>query len=188
LQPEVEVELVRKIKGGDARFYEPLVRAYEPAGMRIALGMMGNADDARDALQEAFVKAWKSLPRFDVKRPFGPWFFQILRNHCRDLLRSRVSRSKLEVEDEAIESRPTDAEAGPERGRERGAARELLWRGLERIGPDHREIIVLKELEGFRYPEIAEILGIPEGTVASRLFHARKALKEALEEMGVRYP
>ena len=103
------------------------------------------------------------------------------------MLRSRLSRSKLEVEDEAIETRPMDAEAGPERSRERGAAKEILWRGLDRIGADHREIIVLKELEGFRYPEIAEILGIPEGTVASRLFHARRALKDALEELGVRY-
>ena len=188
MQPEVEVELVRKCKSGDARFYEPLVRAYEPAGMRIAIGMMGNAEDAGDALQEAFVKAWRNLARFDAKRPFGPWFFQILRNQCRDMLRTRVARSRLEVEDEAIETRPVDAEVGPERARERGAARELLWQGLERIGPDHREVIVLKELEGLRYPEIAEILGIPEGTVASRLFHARHALKEALEGMGVRYP
>src|SRR3954469_1096222 len=177
-----------KCRPGDARFYEPLVRAYEPAGMRIALGMMGNVDDARDAVQEAFVKAWSALARFDRKRPFGPWFYQILRNHCRDLLRSRTSRFRVEVVDEAIETHPTDAEAGPERGRERTAAAEVLWRGLERIGPDHREVLVLKELEGLRYPEIAEVLGIPEGTVASRLFHARHALRDALEEVGVTYP
>ncbi len=72
MQPEVEIELVRKCQSGDARFYEPLERAYEPAGMRIALGMMGNVEDARDALQEAFVKAWGNLGRFDMKRPFGP--------------------------------------------------------------------------------------------------------------------
>jgi RNA polymerase sigma factor (sigma-70 family) len=64
----------------------------------------------------------------------------------------------------------------------------VLWRGLERIGPEHREILVLKELEGFRYDEIAQILEIPEGTVASRLFHARHALREALVEMNVEYP
>lgn len=188
MQPEVERELVVKCQAGDARFYEPLVRAYEPAGMRIALGMMGNVEDARDALQESFVKAWSALSRFDRKRPFGPWFYQILRNHCRDLLRSRTSRFKVEVVDEAIETHPTDAEAGPERGRERTAAAEVLWRGLERVGPDHREVLVLKELEGLRYPEIAAILQIPEGTVASRLFHARRALKDALEELGVTYP
>jgi RNA polymerase sigma-70 factor (ECF subfamily) len=188
LQTEVERELVLKCLSGDARYYEPLVRAYEPAGRRIALGILGNAEDARDALQEAFVKAWGNLKRFDVKRPFGPWFFQILRNHCRDILRSRTSRFQREVVDEHIESRPSDHEAGPERGRERSAASELLWRGLDRIGPDHREILVLKELEGLRYPEIAQVLGIPEGTVASRLFHARHALREALEGLGVSYP
>ena len=188
VQPEVERELIVKCRGGDARFYEPLVRAYEPAGMRIALGMMGNADDARDALQEAFVKAWNALPRFDLKRPFGPWFYQILRNHCRDLLRSRTSRFRVEVIDESVDQRPDDAEASPERHRERSAAAETLWRGLERIGADHREVLVLKEIEGLRYPEIASILDIPEGTVASRLFHARRALRAALEELGVTYP
>jgi RNA polymerase sigma-70 factor (ECF subfamily) len=188
VEPEVERELIVKCRSGDARFYEPLVRAYEPAGMRIALGMMGNVDDARDALQEAFVKAWNALARFDPKRPFGPWFYQILRNHCRDLLRSRNSRFKVEVVDEKVERHPTDAEAGPERSRERSAAAETLWRGLERIGADHREVLVLKEIEGLRYPEIAQILDIPEGTVASRLFHARHALRAALEELGVTYP
>jgi RNA polymerase sigma-70 factor, ECF subfamily len=188
LQTEVERELVLKCMSGDARYYEPLVRAYEPAGRRIALGILGNAEDARDALQEAFVKAWANLERFDVKRPFGPWFYQILRNHCRDMLRSRTSRFQREVVDEHIESRPTDHEAGPERGRERSAAAELLWQGLERIGPDHREILVLKELEQLTYPEIAAVLAIPEGTVASRLFHARHALRAALEQLGIIYP
>ena len=89
MQQEVERELVLKCPAGDARFYEPLVRAYEPQGLRLALGMMGNADDAHDALQEAFVKAFRSLDRFDGSRAFGPWFFQILRNQCRDLLRRR---------------------------------------------------------------------------------------------------
>ncbi len=188
MQSEVERELIRKCRAGDARFFEPLVRAYEPAGLRVAMGIMGNRSDAQDALQEAFLKAWGNLARFDVKRPFGPWFFQILRNQCRDMLRSRQSRFNLEGADEKIELRPAPGEAGPERSRERAAARELLWKGLERIGPDHREILVLKEIEGFRYPEIAEILGIPEGTVASRLYHARLALKEAFEALGAAYP
>lgn len=186
---EVERELLRKCKGGDARFYEPLVRAYERPGLRLALGMLGNGEDAWDALQNAFVKAFNSLDRFDLKRPFGPWFFQILRNQCRDMLRSRQARFKVETLDEDLERRPAerDANSDPERYRQRSAAKEILWRGLERIGPEHREILVLKELEGLRYGEIATVLEIPEGTVASRLFHARRALKEALEELGVGY-
>jgi len=164
-----------------------LVRAYEPSGLRLAVAMLGNMEDARDALQEAFVKAYESLHRFDLRRPFGPWFFQILRNHCRDMLRSRQARFKLEVLDEKLELRPASPGMSPERDRQRSAARELLWRALERIGEEHREVLVLKELQGFRYNEIAKILDIPEGTVASRLFHARRALKEALEEMGASF-
>ncbi len=187
MQPDLERELIRKCKAGDARFYEPLVRAYEPSGLRLATGMLGNLDDARDALQDAFVKAYEALNRFDLRRPFGPWFFQILRNHCRDMLRSRQARFKLEALDERLEMRPADAEDGPERRRQRAAARDLLWRALERVGDEHREILVLKELQGLRYTEIAQILDIPEGTVASRLFHARRALRAALEGMGAEF-
>lgn len=188
MQPEVERELIRKCQSGGARFYEPLVRAYEAPGLRLAMGMLGNVDDARDALQEAFVKAYNSLARFDTSRLFGPWFFQILRNQCRDMLRSRQSRGKIETRDERLEFRPADIEKGPEKRYQRKAARALVWEALAEIGEEHREIIVLKELEGFRYAEIARILDIPEGTVASRLYHARNALKEVLLGMDVDYP
>lgn len=188
MQPDLERELIRKCKAGNQRFYEPLVRAYEPSGLRLATAMMGNVEDARDALQNAFVKAYEALHKFDLRRPFGPWFFQILRNQCRDMLRTRQARFRKEALDERLEMRPADPEAGPERSRQRTAAREVVWRALEKVGEEHREVLVLKELQGFRYREIAEILDIPEGTVASRLFHARKALHEALVEMGVTYP
>lgn len=188
MQPELERELIRKCRAGDSRFYEPLVRAYEPAGLRLAIAMMGNREDAYDALQDAFIKAYDALHRFDLRRPFGPWFFQILRNQCRDMLRSRQARFNVEALDERLELRPADPEKSPERVRQRSAAKELLWRALERIGDEHREILVLKELQGFRYTEIAQILDIPEGTVASRLYHARRALHDVLVEMGVEYP
>ncbi len=188
MQRQLELELIRKCKAGQSRFYEPLVRAYEPAGMRLAIAMMGNTEDAKDALQLAFIKTYDTLPRFDLRRPFGPWFFQILRNQCRDMLRSRKAKFNTEALDERLENRPEDAARGPERLRQRSEAKELLWRGLEQIGTEHREILVLKELEGFRYAEIAQILEIPEGTVASRLYHARSALKKALVNMNVEYP
>ena len=103
MQPEVEREVVRMSKSGDPRSYEPLVRAYEGPGLRLAVGMLGSVDEARDALQDAFIKAWQSLHRFDITRPFGPWFFQILRNQCRDVIRSRQSRERHEVRDEQID-------------------------------------------------------------------------------------
>lgn len=187
MQAELERELIRMIKAGDTRFYEPLVRAYEPSGLRLAVAMMGNAEDAKDALQDAFVKTFNSLHRFDLSRPFGPWFFQILRNQCRDMLRSRKARFKVEPLDDRLEERAEDSELGPEQAHQRTTAKETLWKGLEQIGDEHREILVLKELQGFRYSEIAQILDIPEGTVASRLYHARHALKGALILLGVEY-
>jgi RNA polymerase sigma-70 factor (ECF subfamily) len=180
----VERELILKCRGGDPRFFEPLVRAYEPAALRVATGILGHPDEARDGVQEAFIKAWQGLPRFDVKRRFGPWFFQILRNHCRDMIRGRKSRANYEVTDERLEARPAGELADPERVRERSAAREMVRSALQTLGPEHRDILVLKEIQGFRYAEIAEILEIPEGTVASRLYHARRALKDALVLLG----
>lgn len=188
MQRQLEMELIRKCKAGDSRFYEPLVRTYEAPGLRLAIAMMGNVEDAKDAVQLAFIKTYETLPRFDLRRPFGPWFFQILRNQCRDMLRSRKAKFSVEALDEHLEERPSDGERGPERIRQRNDARETLWKGLEKIGTEHREILVLKELEGFRYAEIAQILDIPEGTVASRLYHARSALKDALVAMDVEYP
>ena len=188
MQPEVEREVVRMCQSGDARSYEPLVRAYEGPGLRLAVGMLGSVDEAKDALQNAFIKAWESLHRFDVTRPFGPWFFQILRNQCRDVIRSRQSRGRLEVRDEQLEIRPAGLSSNPARLHERGEASLILWRALNSLSDEHREILVLKELQGFRYSEIADILEIPEGTVASRLYHARDALGHVLVAMNAEYP
>ena len=188
MQPEVEREVVRLSKSGNPRSYEPLVRAYEGPGLRLAVGMLGSTDEARDALQDAFIKAWQSLHRFDITRPFGPWFFQILRNQCRDVIRSRQSRERHEVRDEQIDVRTAGASSDPRRLHERSEASLILWKSLNTLGDEHREILVLKELQGFRYSEIANILEIPEGTVASRLYHARNALREALVATDSEYP
>ncbi|MDT8368923.1 MAG: RNA polymerase sigma factor [Longimicrobiales bacterium] len=184
LTAEVERELIRKCRAGDARWFEPLVYAYEGPGMRVAVGMMRDPDAAHDALQESFVKVFRKLDHFDLERSFGPWFFQILRNQCRDMLRSRRARARHEGHDERLEERPAGARWDPGRQMERSEATRIIWEGLEVVGEDQREILVLKELEDFRYHEIAEILDIPEGTVASRLYHARRALREALIELG----
>jgi RNA polymerase sigma-70 factor (ECF subfamily) len=178
----VELELLRHCQAGESRFYEPLVRAYERPALRAAVSLLGDPDDARDAVQDAFVRAYKSLSRFDLERPFAPWYFRILRNVCRDRLRQRKPRFEVGALERTLAA---DAASGPERDHERAAARALLWRGLERIGAEHREVLVLKEIDGFSYAELAEVLEIPEGTVASRLYHARRALRDALRELGV---
>ncbi len=186
-RPDTETELIRKCQAGRKEFYEPLVRAYEGEAHRVAVAILGEPDAARDAVQESFIKAFRALDRFELGRSFRPWFLQILRNQCRDALR----RQKAGFRTERISPLMSERMASPadtERSRRQAEAKDLLWRGLSRISVDHREVLVLKELEGLSYTEIAEALDIPEGTVASRLFHARGALKEALEEIGVEYP
>ena len=186
-QQALDAELVRKCLNGQPRYYESLVRTYEPVAQRVALGMLGDPDAARDAVQQTFIKAYGALDRFDLQRSFLPWLLQILRNQCRDELRRRRAGFRVQRMDTVLAQR-LPAEGGPERDDRRRRAREILWEALGRISVDHREVLVLKEIQGLGYAEIAEATGVPEGTVASRLFHARRALKEALEAMGVEYP
>jgi RNA polymerase sigma factor (sigma-70 family) len=177
----IEVELLRRCRTGDTRAYEPIVRSYEGDALRIAVALLDDEDDARDAVQDAFVRAFGAMDRFDAERPFLPWLLTILRNRCRDLLRSRRGRVDLNVLDGRDGGSAVAPEADPAERRE---ARELVWRALAQIGAEHREVLVLKELQGYSYAEIARIAGIPAGTVASRLYHARLALRAVLEECG----
>ncbi len=183
----LETELIRKCQAGQAQFYEPLVRAHEADGQRLALAMLGDPDAARDAVQQSFIKAYRALGRFELGRSFRPWFFQILRNQCRDALRRSRAGFQVQRIDQVLAERLPSA-SDPARDRARSRAREILWEGLAQISADHREVLVMKEIEGFSYGEIAAAMSIPEGTVASRLYHARRALREALEELGVEYP
>ena len=184
---ELETELIRGVQAGRREFFEPLVRSYEAEAHRVALAILGERDAASDAVQEAFIKAYRAIDRFDLDRSFRPWFLQILRNQCRDMIRRRKAGFETQrITPLMAERMPSSSD--PERRRHRQEAHDLLWAALGSVSVDHREVLVLKEIQGLNYGEIAEAVGIPEGTVASRLYHARRALKEALEEMGVEYP
>jgi RNA polymerase sigma factor (sigma-70 family) len=182
-------ELIRKCRAGDQQFYEPLVRAHEAEARRVALGILRDPDAASDAVQESFIKAYRALAGFELGRPFRPWLLGIVRNQCRDMLRSGKAGPELERITPLLEERArSESSSAVERSEARRAAKDVLWAGLGRITVEHREVLVLKELEGLSYGEVAVVLGVPEGTVASRLYHARRALRAALEEMGVQYP
>jgi RNA polymerase sigma-70 factor, ECF subfamily len=179
-----EWDLIRRCRRGSTAAFEPLVRGHEPGALALAEALLGDADEAADAVQEAFVRAYRALRRVREGSAFGPWFRAILRNHCLDRLRAphrrRASWSEETVD--ALAWSEPDALAELEREELARAVRDALTA----LSAEHREVLVLKEMEGLDYAEIAEAAGIPAGTVASRLYHARAALKAILVARGFR--
>ena len=156
-------------------FYEALDAAVQ-RGHIAAYRWLGNHEEARDACQEAAVRALAAKDRYDARRCFYPWFYRILRNACFDWLRRRKKRARdgLEMDIPDQRFRP-DSLAG------RDEVREAVWEGIGKLSERDREIIVLRHFQHLSYQEIAKALCIPQGTVMSRLFTARKRLREHLD-------
>ena len=184
----VERELLLRCRAGDHSAYEPIVRALEPRVFAFAMGMLGNEEDARDLAQDAFIRAYQQLDRFDADRPFSAWLIGICRHLCLDHLRRKRPTVRIDEPGGGGITEPVDHKARTDRRAELGELRNLIRRGLLRLEPEQREVIVLKDIEGLPYQEIARVLGIPPGTVASRVYYARRALRGVLEQMGVCYP
>jgi len=150
-----------------------------------ALGMVGSPQDAEDLSQEAFARAFRARARLDPERPFYPWMYQILRRLCYNYTRDTSSRRrKMERAGGWLVAQATARAAAddPERVRATDALRERLERAISELPPAQREVFVLKEFEGLKYREIAELLDVPIGTVMSRLYAARQRLAERLED------
>lgn len=181
MDAEMEWDLILRCRSGSEASFEPLVRGHQRQALAIAEALLGNAEDAADAVQEAFVKAFRALGGLRSGSPFGPWFRSIVRNQCRDRLRIRRPAEEPwapEVVDRALWTEPSAPLA-----LQQEQLAQAVRVALARISPEHREILVLKEIEDMSYTQIAEVMNIPAGTVASRLYHARGALKKALERI-----
>jgi RNA polymerase sigma-70 factor (ECF subfamily) len=179
MDPE-EREWIRGCQRGNRNDFEPLVLKYRRRAYFTALGLLGNTDDAMETSQEAFLRAFRALSGFDSNRPFYPWFHRILRNLCLN----RLTRTRIRVADNAdqiLERLPAGPESNPERQASRKEIQDTVWRALSFLPADHREILILRELQEHSYAEIAELLEIPIGTVMSRLYHARRELRRRLE-------
>ena len=175
----MEWSLIRECRGGSTSSFEPLVRDHQRRALAVAEALLGNTEDAADAVQDAFVNAFRALGRLREGSAFGPWFRSIVRSQCRGRVRAArptVGWSEIDAGETAV---PPAALLAVEREELADAVRAAL----RTISPEHREILVLKEIEGMSYAEIAEAMTIPPGTVASRLHHARAALKRALGAM-----
>ena len=181
-----ELVLVQKAVDGDDEAFRVLVERYQRRVYALAFGILRQREDAWDVAQEAFVKAYKNLARFQGTAAFYTWLYRIAYNLSMDALRSRARRDTVDI---GNDNRVMDAAAAQEapdssHPAEHAARRELavvLHNAMSRLSDKHRAIIVLREIEGLSYEEMAEVLKISKGTVMSRLFHARRNLQALLK-------
>lgn len=165
----------------DPTGFEYLVRQFRREAFLHAVTLLGNRQDAEDACQVCFVKAFRAMPSLPRLDSFYPWFYRILRNHCLNAIARRQTRQKhaaqLYLE---YESNDATSPAGTVARRD---DKEQVRRALSLISPEQREILVMKYIEDLRYDDIALRIGIPRGTVMSRLYHARNALRKQLRSI-----
>ena len=184
-----EQELVAAARRGDQNAFGQLVADNQAMVYSLAYRMTGHADDAEDLAQEAFLNAWRGLDKFRGQSSFSTWLYRLTSNACVDFLRKKKRQGELSMtlEEDGEEERQadiTDERWSPQEEVERQETREAVRQGLAALSPDHREVLLLRELEGLSYREIGQRLGLEEGTVKSRIARGRLALRDYLIKTG----
>lgn len=182
LAEESDIGIARKAQAGDRSAFERLVRKYQGKVLRLCCSFLGK-DSAEDAAQEIFIKVFESLDQFKAMSAFSTWLYRIASNHCLNILAKR-KREKTESLD-AIQSRSGDhARQFADKSDLATAAenREYLTSLLSQLAPDHKTVLILREVNGLNYRELADTLDISMDAVKVRLFRARKALLQAAQK------
>ncbi|GAA2945341.1 RNA polymerase sigma factor [Streptomyces enissocaesilis] len=169
--------LAVRAREGDEEAFEVLVRRHGPPLLRLGLRMLGSRTEAEDAVQDAFVSAWRRLPEYRGEAAFRTWMYRIVTNRCLNLLRARRPVTGLDAVPEPAAPEHTGS---PARAAEAGAALEELSAALGRLSPEQRACWVLRELHGLPYEEIADAVGISHQAVRGRIFRARRSLTEVM--------
>ena len=193
--PKIGREVIASCRAGDKRAFEEIVLFYQKRVFNIAYRMLGNLEEARELAQEVFLTVSESIKELREEAKFDAWLKQITLNHCRNrwkYLRRRhyfnsdSLNGPLDTEDGQVErvvpQLQESLENLPDALYDKKVTQEWIQRGLLQLKDDQRELVVLRDLQGFSYEEIAEILNLPEGTVKSKLHRARMELKEILEK------
>jgi RNA polymerase sigma-70 factor (ECF subfamily) len=187
LEPD-DKQLVEAARKGDVQAFRELVNRHQRRAYAVALGMVHDPDDARDICQEAFLKVHKNLSTFEGEAQFFTWLYRIVMNLCIDLLRKKRGQ-QVEFDDAQANDEPDAAGIAPVRtGFDPARAladkelRAQIMRALSQLTPTHRAVLVMRELDGLSYQEMADTMKCSIGTIMSRLFHARKKMQAMLIE------
>ncbi|MEO8439688.1 MAG: sigma-70 family RNA polymerase sigma factor [Spartobacteria bacterium] len=186
-----ELELVRKAQEGDTEAFDQLVGRFRNRVFGMIYNMVHNEQDAWDLSQDSFVKAWKSIARFRGQSSFYTWIYRIVMNVTIDWLRKKQVKGTGAEFDDAIQLKEIDpasrtvphADALPHERMQHQEIRRRIDLAIAQLSPEHRAVILMKEIEDMQYHEIAESLGCSIGTVMSRLFYARKKLQNLLRDI-----
>ena len=185
--PSDDQALVERSQRGELDAFEALVEKYRQRVWRLAFNVLRDREEAWDVAQEAFVRAWQALGNFRGQSAFYTWLFRITMNVASDRLRQRGARGRAfgteRVGEEEMERTMADTDVTPDERAARTEQRERIQKALATLPEHHRTIIMLSDLEGLSYREIADVLEIPMGTVMSRLHNARKKLRDVLGPM-----
>jgi RNA polymerase sigma-70 factor (ECF subfamily) len=191
-QPDVsELDLVQRCQKGDSEAFDELVTRYRTRVFGMVYNMVHNEQDAWDLAQDSFVKAWKSIGRFRGKSSFYTWLYRIVMNVTIDWIRKKQIKGTGAEFDDAIQLREIEPasktvpkpDALPSENMEQAEIRAQIDRAIAQLSPEHRAVILMKEIEDMQYNEIAESLGCSIGTVMSRLFYARRKLQNLLKDV-----
>ncbi len=177
VRPMTEIELSEKeilirVRKGDRQAFQGIVKCYMQTAYYIALGFVHNQQDALDISQDAFVRAFRKIKQFDTEKRFFPWFYRLLKNLCLDHIKKRRRLAEVPLDEVHVFKEEKD-------NRE---LKELMWKGIEQLPFEQREVIILRYFRQYSYQEIAEMTGKPMGTVMSSLFYAKKKLKEIMKK------
>ncbi len=188
--PKIQKEVIENCKAGDESAFSEIVLTYQKKVFNIAFRMLGNREEAKELSQEVFLSVLESIKGLREEIKFEPWLTQITLNHCRNRWKYLKRRhyfktdslnDPIETEDGEMERQVYDPSGNPETLFEKKMVRQFVQRGLLKLKEDQREMIVLRDLQGFSYEEIGRLLSLPEGTIKSRLHRARMDLKGILE-------
>ena len=191
-QPDVtDSDLVKRCQAGDSEAFDQLVTRYRTRVFGMIYNMVHNEQDAWDLAQDSFVKAWKSIGRFRGQSSFYTWIYRIVMNVTIDWIRKKQVKGTGAEFDDSIQLKEIDpasktmpkADALPYERMQHGEIRTQIDQAIAQLSPEHRAVILMKEIEDMQYHEIAEALECSIGTVMSRLFYARKKLQGLLKDV-----
>ncbi|MBS1536578.1 MAG: sigma-70 family RNA polymerase sigma factor [Bacteroidetes bacterium] len=177
-----EYEIIQKILRGDRRAFSILVDRHQSKAMTLAMRMLKNREDAEEALQDAFLRVFRSLGSFEGKANFATWFYRIVYNVCASALEKRgnISFTSLGEDINNVELQIASKATSPDELMEESEDNNVIYREIERLPVEYSSVLTLFFVQQMRYDEITAITGMPLGTVKTRLFRGRLMLREAI--------